>query len=81
MNFLDEYLQVIHEKKDKTWISKAISKPGALHKALDVPKMVKRKNLAKTLKKMHHEGEAITSKNVSQKVITETYLKILDSKD
>ena len=100
MNFLDEYLQVIHEKQDKRWIQKAISKPGALHKALgvpkdekisadklkvkpgDSPKMEKRKNLAKTLKKMHHEGEEVqVSNKIDFLTMRESLENLYDQRD
>lgn len=34
---IDKYLQLL-EARDKKWIQKAVGEPGALHKALDVPK-------------------------------------------
>lgn len=36
MTLIEEYLQTLSE--DKKWIQKAVEKPGALHKALGIPK-------------------------------------------
>lgn len=37
-SFVDLIQEKKKEKKDMKWIQKAIKKPGALHKMLDVPK-------------------------------------------
>lgn len=69
---MEEYLQALIE--EKKWIQKAIEKPGALHKALDVPKGEK---IPKSKLKVK---ETDSPKMKKRKILAQTLSKISKKK-